>query len=402
MAITKEAFEEMIKTLDADGDGEVSKDEYEDVYRSMFPQVSHERFGAVWSAMDKDNDGNLTVQELAEYYGFNLATGAANEMTDEQILETLQMQAALDIEAALAASASIKPEVEIVVKANTAIPTLNIASSPQAREKMDAASREAIAFLENCVMGNLASEDASKATVLGYVSGGANVRVQDNQSETALHKLARVKVTQHNQPTYRECVDALLKLMRKQAEQSGTELRDDVNHQAKNGKTPLFVAIENTNMIMIELLLSLGRKEGPDPLICDVQAWTVLHAAVHTDDLELLQGVVNLISPARVKVMLMSLSKTGRNPLHISAYRCKPEIIQLLLDLGADRSQHDKYGNTAGKLAERAGRRRSKELIDGETSSFKKMLLRSLTISNMESGMHATTNVLAALPPTSA
>ena len=64
MAITAEGFQEMIRTLDRDGDGQVSVEEYEDVYRAMFPKVTHERFMAVWARMDKDGDGNLTVQEV--------------------------------------------------------------------------------------------------------------------------------------------------------------------------------------------------------------------------------------------------------------------------------------------------------------------------------------------------
>lgn len=145
---------------------------------------------------------------------------------------------------------------------------------------------------------------------------------------------------------------------------------------------------------MVETLFALGRREGADPLICDANAWTVLHAAVHVDDAAFLETLVKFISPARVKLMLKSLSRTGRSPLHVSAYHSKPEVIKCLLELGADRGQRDKYGNTAGKLAERAGRRVSKELIDGgDSSSFNKRLLRGLAIASMERP-----GVLAALP----
>ena len=70
----------MIKQLDKDGDGEVSKEEYEVVFRAMFPQVSHEQYAEVWKQMDKDGDGNLTVHELTDYYGFDLAShGSRND-----------------------------------------------------------------------------------------------------------------------------------------------------------------------------------------------------------------------------------------------------------------------------------------------------------------------------------
>ena len=86
------------------------------------------------------------------------------------------------------------------------------------------------------------------------------------------------------------------------------------------------------------------------------------------------------LSEARVKLMLRSLNLTGRSPLHVSAYHCKPEVVKFLVDLGADKKQQDRHGNTAGRLAERAGRRDSKEIIDGESSSFSRMLHRSLAV----------------------
>lgn len=155
---------------------------------------------------------SISLTQLADYYGFNLEAGVANEMTDEQILETLQMQAALDIETALQPSS--KPEDEAVIVRNTAsvsaIPMVNIASSPNAREKMSATDVVAIRFLENCVLGDLVSKDTAKETVMAYLLHGGNVRMQDYQSEMALHKLARFKVTEQNVHTYRECVQLLL------------------------------------------------------------------------------------------------------------------------------------------------------------------------------------------------
>ena len=37
--------------------------------------------------MDADGSGDLSVQELAQFFGFNWEDEAATEMTDEQILE---------------------------------------------------------------------------------------------------------------------------------------------------------------------------------------------------------------------------------------------------------------------------------------------------------------------------
>lgn len=372
MAITAEAFMEMIKQLDKDGDGEVSKEEYEVVFRAMYPQVSHERYGAIWTQMDRDGDGNLTVEELADYYSFDLKSGMAHEMTDEQILETLSMQAALDMSAL--DMADDKDGKDEAGHQPAAIDSSIMMVSAQAK---DADKKKANLFLETCVLGDLKSSKPETPTVLKFLEEGAiPMRIQDNQGEMPLHKLARVKVTERNNETYELCVRQIFEKTRAEASAVNRTLGQDVNHQDKKGKTPLFIAIEFKNLSMVNLLFSLGKADKPDPLLVSKPMnWTVLHAAVQADDLELLKTLVNKISPARVKVMLQSLSKAGRDPLHVASYHCQPELVKYLLDIGADRNRRDRFGNTAGKLAQRAGRRISKQLIDGETDSFKRMLL---------------------------
>ena len=86
-------FKEMMALLDKDGDGSVDKEEYEAVYRKMFPNITDEEFAKVWNKIDDDGNGTLSMQELAAYYGFNLEAETSAEMTDEQILEALQVRA---------------------------------------------------------------------------------------------------------------------------------------------------------------------------------------------------------------------------------------------------------------------------------------------------------------------
>jgi len=373
MALTAEAFFEMIHQLDKDGDGEVSKDEYEVVFRAMFPQVSHERYEAIWTRMDRDGDGNLTVHELADYYGFDLDRGVANEMTDEQILETLSMQAALDMKVetdkkdhVIGQSTGLDPSIMTVQ-----IPThVSIG-------KTNPLKHSVITFLESCSIGDLSSSKPEAPTVLKFLEEGIGpVRCQDGQAEMPLHKLARIRVTERNRNMFELCVSKLIEKTRAEAAAVGRSLREDINHQDRNGKTPLYMAVEHGNLPMMNMLFGLGPNEGPDPLIVSKPMnWTVLHAAVQTDDLLLITTLVNHISPARVKVMLQSLSNVGRDPLHLASYHCKLEVVQFLLDAGSDKTRRDSYGNTPGKLAQRAGRRKSKELIDGQTDSFKRMVL---------------------------
>ena len=88
---TREKWDEMIQLLDKDGDGTVDKEEYFLAYKKMFPDLTDEQMEAQWSKIDADGDGTLTVLELAQYYGFNLDSETTAEMSDEQILEALQV-----------------------------------------------------------------------------------------------------------------------------------------------------------------------------------------------------------------------------------------------------------------------------------------------------------------------
>ena len=63
------------------------------VYKGLMDCTDAE-YDAVWAKIDADGDGNLTVKELATYYGFawdESGDGVATEMSDEQILEALQV-----------------------------------------------------------------------------------------------------------------------------------------------------------------------------------------------------------------------------------------------------------------------------------------------------------------------
>ena len=70
-------------------------------YMKLFPRLKKAEYDAVWEKIDKNHDGELSFEELSAHYGFKLSPsgsrkgGSAAEMTDEQILEALQMQAAL-------------------------------------------------------------------------------------------------------------------------------------------------------------------------------------------------------------------------------------------------------------------------------------------------------------------
>lgn len=93
---------DMMDLLDSDGDGEVTKEEF----KTMFCRVNRltdAQFENEWVKIDTNGDGNLQMNELCDYYGVNVNDVENNvaerrAMSDEKILELLQMQAELQEE----------------------------------------------------------------------------------------------------------------------------------------------------------------------------------------------------------------------------------------------------------------------------------------------------------------
>ena len=68
--------------------------EFKDVYLQVFPHISEHEFQQVWSSLDENRDGELSLEELARHYGYDLVDLTDEGMTDEKILELLEVRAA--------------------------------------------------------------------------------------------------------------------------------------------------------------------------------------------------------------------------------------------------------------------------------------------------------------------
>jgi hypothetical protein len=72
--------------------------------------------------------------------------------------------------------------------------------SPSPRcSQPDEKEKDLISFLEACQLGDLNSSDPENPTVLKFLEGGINVRIECDKGEMPLHKLARVQLTDRNQ-----------------------------------------------------------------------------------------------------------------------------------------------------------------------------------------------------------
>ena len=101
-SIDEYTFLMMIEQLDVNHDGIISKEEFKVPYMRLKKDLTDAEYDVLWKEqIDKNGDGELSVQELAAVFGFNLSPNAirkgtaADDMTDEQIMEALQMEAAM-------------------------------------------------------------------------------------------------------------------------------------------------------------------------------------------------------------------------------------------------------------------------------------------------------------------
>ena len=128
----------------------------------MFPNMSTNELDAVWNKIDADGDGNLTTEELARFYGFSWDGDAANEMTDEQILEALAMYSQMfDAKQREVEEAKAAESFEKKVSRDTTI--VNINSSDLKKNKDVAGNAAALHLLLSLSSSADASRCASHA-----------------------------------------------------------------------------------------------------------------------------------------------------------------------------------------------------------------------------------------------
>ena len=161
---------------------------------------------------------------------------------------------------------------------------------------------------------------------------GVLVRVEDQNGETPIHKLARFKITEENKASrleaYKKVFYTIIKKTRNEAKEADRTLWNDINKQDAKGKTPMFHAIEMKNLVLIELLNGLDARDRPDGLLVTAAGWSMLHQAVNTDDFGVVKEVVKGLQQdgGRLRILINLKDKAGRQPLHIAAYKCDDEV----------------------------------------------------------------------------
>jgi len=395
--IDRDTFDQMMIALDKDGDGHVTKDEFKIPWMKLFPKLKDADFEKAWLKIDSNADGELSLHELAAHYGFNLSPsanragkGGDEEMTDEQILEALQLSATLaDMQAEQeerkkakeAEEQRLKEEAEEALKPKNRRGASNRRASSTGsdgktgsdglrrgsttglsamdREKKKTSSGVLtvkmptkvtgadddpdITFMQKCELGDqfgLKEALKSKEQV---------VRMEDDKGEMPIHKLAR-----HG------CVDIVREILDRCAKVDA--VKTDLNWQDKQGKTAIFYAVEYGQTALVHIFLD----RGADVMVENNNGWTVLHTAVNADQLECCQAILEhpRVVPQKQR-LLDACDRSKRQALHIASFKSREgEVVELLLKHGADASAQDATGNTGAKLAAKTGRRKSKELLE--------------------------------------
>jgi len=392
----------MRNAMDKDGDGRVEKDEFKVAYKLVYDgpiKEFEDNFEVVWKNCDKDGDGNLTVDELAAFYGFD--ENGTGEMTDDQILQALAMAAELEAmqmekQSGRDPSPKQKPPERTNRKArDRTIKTINIdrkemmgdktipgekARGAQLCEKQIKDMILLMELLSSATVTDLKPDKEDKESIFRLLEqeGKESVlsRVEDQNGEMPLHKLARFIVPDDKAEVFKLVYHKIIKKMRDEARDADRPIKDDINKQDSKGKTPMFQAIEMKNILMIELLNDLNR-DRPDSLIVTAAGWSVLHQAVNADDFNVVKEVVRGLQKdgGRLRVLINLKDKSGRQPLHIAAFRSTEDdgaTINFLMENGASGVAKDNGGLAPPKLAEKAGRRNSKELIEENVRRYSK------------------------------
>ena len=147
----------------------------------------------------------------------------------------------------------------------------------------------------------------------------------------------------------------------------------DLNWTDKQGNSPIFYAVQNAHPKLVQLLLD----RGTDPLTENNLGHTILASAVNrvcTDmsaefraqRMEVIQKILE--HPRADTIHLISHpDKGGRTVAHYAAIREEDGddvLFKLLKKHGANFEAIDHGGNKPATLAAKAGRKKSKELLE--------------------------------------
>ncbi|XP_048242937.1 serine/threonine-protein phosphatase 6 regulatory ankyrin repeat subunit C-like [Haliotis rufescens] len=110
----------------------------------------------------------------------------------------------------------------------------------------------------------------------------------------------------------------------------------DIYSRGRKKKTPVIVAAEQGSRVMVHLLVS----EGADVSLVDRASHNILHLACQTGNVEVVKYVLS-----QDLVDINSRGWYSKTPVMLAAWEGHRDVVELLVNNGADVSLVDKGGN---------------------------------------------------------
>jgi len=356
--ITQEKLVAMLMDMEG-ADGRVTEDDFKVPYMKMHPDTKPEEYAALWQKIDKDGDGNLDCEELAEHFGFKFSDLAKDmaaiedtnsrlsEMSDDQILEALLMEQTLrDLK---------KEEEDLLAKGTKPQRKARLCSRDEEVKVIKMPTKITCEKVPDEVELLMACEAGMEQDIIKLIEKGTNVRIEEDKGEMPLHKVCR-----HGSI---KCVRAILDASEKISK--GSKVKD-LNMSDRKGKTPLMISAEYKHEALMSYLLDCGANLKAEMS----NGWNILHVVVNANNRDLLSKFLlhNHVVDQK-KRLFLSTDADQRTPMHIAAFRCDEDIVNILVSNGARLDLVDNAGNNPIKLAERSGRRKSREIMENHISN---------------------------------